>query len=898
MDLAHRTTRLPVPADRAAGREAAAGLGALAPLVEGAAGASPYLASLIRRQGHWLREAAGDPESALAALLAEAAGGDGPAGDRLRRTKQRVALLVALCDLGGAWTLEEVTGALTAFADAAVEVALSEALDAERARGRLDGDPRLFALAMGKMGAGELNYSSDIDLILLFEHGAPDTYADRRAAVLRAVRAGVRTLSEVTAEGFVFRTDLRLRPDPSTTPVAIPTDAALAYYESLGRGWERAAHIKARAAAGNRAAGAAYLDHLAPFVWRRHLDFPALREAAGMLAAIRAQSGESGARLAGRDLKKGPGGIREIEFAAQSLQLVHGGRDPSLRQRGTVDALAALAAAGRMPARAADEMAEDYRTLRDAEHRIQMVRDAQTHRIPEDPAELARAAALAGFEDPGEWLDRVGDALDRTRRNGAGIWPDMEEPAPPKHPALDAWRSAPALRSAGARAGLDRIAAPLLARVDASPRPAETLAALEGFVRNLPSGAQVFALFEANPALMDLVVDVAGTAPGLARHLARQAGVLDAVISGEAFGDWPGTDALAAEFGAAIARADDHEARLVALRRSAAERRFAAGLQLLSGVVSPTEAGGRHARIAEAVLRIALPLAVEETARRHGTVPGAGCAVLGMGSLGGGRLDPGSDLDLIVVYDADPDAVSDGARPLEAGRWHARMAQALITALSAPMAGGTLYEVDTRLRPSGRRGPVATSAAAFERYQREEAWVWEHLALTRARIVAGDAALGARLEAFRSNLIAGIGRQRDVGRIARETQEMRGRLAAARPGGGWALRDGPGGLRDVELAAQAATLLAGAPARGAAEQIALWDGEALEPAWRLAADLRMAVRLVAPDGADGEGPGAALDAVRRIGGLPPGSDPLETLRPLRAAAAAEIDARLVGWAEG
>ena len=897
MDLAGRIARLPHPADPEAGREAARDFGALAPLVEGAAGSSPHIAGLVRRQRGWLREAAGDPEAALAALIANARDGGGKAADRLRIGKQRLGLLVALCDLGGVWSLEEVTEALTAFADAATDAALGEALEAERARGRLAGEPGLFALAMGKMGAGELNYSSDIDLILLFEHGPPAGYAERRAAVLRAVRNAVRTLSEPTAEGLVFRADLRLRPDPSTTPVAMPTDAALAYYESLGRSWERAAHVKARAAAGDVAAGMAYLERLAPFVWRRHLDFPALREAAGMLAAIRAQEGGH-AGVVGHDLKKGRGGIREIEFAAQSLQLVHGGRDPSLRARATLDALAALARAGKMPKHVAGKMAEDYRTLREAEHRLQMVRDAQTQRVPEDPAELARVAGLAGYADPAEWLDVIAATLERTHRNGATIWPEMDAPAPPRHAALDVWRSAPALRSAGARAGLDRIAAPLLSRVEASPRPAETLAALEGFVRNLPSGAQVFALFEANPALMDLVVDVAGTAPGLARHLARQAGVLDAVISGEVFGEWPGAEALAVEFGAAVARADDHEGRLVALRRAAAERRFAAGLQLLRGVATPEEAGRRHAEIAEAVLRAALPAAISETARRHGAAPGAGVALLGMGSLGAGRLDPGSDLDVIAVYDADPGAVSDGARPLEAGRWYAKMTQVLITALSAPMAGGVLYEVDTRLRPSGRRGPVATSVAAFERYQEEDAWVWEHLALTRARFVSGDESLGARLEAFRADLVARIGRDGDPVRIARETQEMRERVFAAHPGGGWALRDGPGGIRDVELAAQAATLIAGSPLRSAPEQMTLWRGLALEPAWRLAADLRMALRLVAPDGVPEDGLGPALATMNRIAGLAPDADPLDMLAPLRRDAAAEIDRRLAALMEG
>ena len=897
MHLSRLITRAPVPWDRAAGAAAGQGWGELAPLVAGAAGSSPHLARLLQRQETWLRGAVEDPDAALRALVNEAAEGTGPPGALLRAGKERLALLVALCDLGGAWPLERVTAALTDFADAALGRALRVALGAEEGRGRLEGGHGLFALAMGKMGAHELNYSSDIDLIVLFDRGPAEGYAERRAAILRAVRAAMRLLSEPTGDGIVFRTDLRLRPDPSTTPVALPTDAALAYYESLGRGWERAAHVKARVAAGDAAGGAAYLSRLAPFVWRRSLDFPALREAAGMLSAIRAGTGGTEGPI-GHDLKKGRGGIREIEFAAQSMQLVHGGRDPSLRAPGTVVALEALAAASKLPERLAQEMAEDYHALREAEHRLQMVRDAQTHRIPEDPDERARAAMLAGFADAGEWLDRIAAVLERTHRNGAEIWPEMDDPAPPDHPTVAGWKSAPALRSAGARAGLDRIASPLLSRVEASARPQETLAALDGFVRNLPAGAQVFALFEANPALMDLVVDVAGTAPVLARHLARQAGVLDAVISGEVFADWPGAEGLAAEFRAATARGRDHEERLVALRRAVAERRFAAGLQLLRGTVPPAEAGRRHADIAEAALKAALGASLDEMARRHGPQPGRGVAVLGMGSLGGGRLDPGSDLDVIVVYDADPGALSDGSRPLEAARWYARLTQVLITALSAPMAGGVLYELDTRLRPSGRRGPVATTAEAFERYQREDAWVWEHLALTRARVVAGDAALAARLEAFRADLIARLGREGDPAQIARETQAMRERLAAARPGGGWDLRDGPGGLRDIELAAQCATLIAGRPVRAAPDQITLWGEGALAPAWRIAADLRMALRLVAPDGVPEGGLGPALAAVNRIAGLAPDADPPEIAAALRREAAQEIDARLAAMMEG
>ncbi len=510
-----------------------------ADLLAATASRSPHLARLIEREGDWLGGAWPAPEAAARAEIAAAAAARGKsAGTDLRRAKGRVSLLAALCDLGGRWSLEGVTATLTNLADAALGAALRAACDAEARRGALPPDPEaagLFALAMGKMGARELNYSSDIDIVLLFDRARyGEGYPAARAGMIRAARAALRLMSEVTAEGYVFRTDLRLRPDPSTTPLVLPTDAAERYYESLGRAWERAAHVKARAAAGDLAGGAAYLARLRPFVWRRHLDFAAIREAAGMLGAIRAANGPDGG-VPGRDLKRARGGIREIEFAAQALQLVHGGRDPSLRVRGTCDALARLAAAGHLTASDAAALAEDYRALRTAEHRLQMLRDAQTHRVPTDPEEIARAAGLAGHADPAPWLEELGDRMSRAARIAGAV---LGEPAPaPKVPparaeALARWSAAPALRSAAAREGLARIAGALVARIDASPHPDVAMAALTDFIARLPAGAQLFALFEANPPLMDLLVDIAGTAPALARHLAANAGVLDAVIGG------------------------------------------------------------------------------------------------------------------------------------------------------------------------------------------------------------------------------------------------------------------------------------------------------------------------------------------------------------------------------
>ena len=901
MDLPCRITRMPIPHEPARGAEAEAlPPGPLRDLAAAAAACSPHLAGLLRREAEWAAGALpGSPEAARDALLAEPLAGD--PGPGLRRVKRRMALLAALADLGGAWALEEVTGALSALADRAVGAALSHALARERARGRLPEGEGAVVLAMGKLGAGELNYSSDIDLICLFDPSrhAPSDYAEVKAALVRAVRAMTRTLSEVGPEGYVFRVDLRLRPDPSVTPVILPMDAAERYYESLARAWERAAYVKARPCAGDLAAGAAFLDGLRPFVWRRHLDFAAIEDAHAMVRRIRDHRGDGGAVAApGHDLKLGPGGIRAVEFTAQTHQLIFGGRDARLRVRGTLDALARLAEAGRLPEDAARELAQDYRALREAEHRLQMVRDAQTQTMPTAPGELDRIARLHGEADTGAFLAALTGRLRRVdgwtaRLIGPGPRADPPPDLPPDLP--ERWASYPALRSARARDTFERIAGPLMERIRAAPRPEEALAVFDRFLAGLPAGAQLFSLFEANPPLMDLVVDVAASAPALAAHLSRNAGVLDAVIAGAFFAPWPGEDALAAELAAAMAREADHEARLDAARRWANEWRFRVGVHHLRGLEDADAAGAQHAEVAGAVLRALLPVVEAALAARHGRAPGRGAVVLGMGSLGAGWLHAGSDLDLILLYDAAGVEASDGPRPLTARAWYAKLAQALVTALMAPMAQGRLYEVDMRLRPSGRQGPVASSLAAFRDYQRDHAWTWERLALTRARAVAGPPDLMAEVEALRAEA---LGRPIAPETLAADVADMRRRLAEARPARGpWDVAAGPGGMRDVELHGQALALRAGGGPRGTLDQLAG------EPALRRAYALQRRVRAVAALLAAGAftpeavGQGGTAMLLRETGACGPGG--LETtLARTRARARAAIEDGLAAMARG
>lgn len=899
MTLAQHITRLPIPHDRERAQDALVGLGLskgpLVDLISGAAGSSPYLADLIRREGAWLVDAVQKaPKTVRSELMvATHSAQDSSLAVELRRLKRRVALYTALADLGGIWTLEDVTGLLTDFAAEATDRALKAAVTTEIRRGKLPGQSEddiataggLSVLAMGKMGAGELNYSSDIDLICLYDETRfdPDDYAEARASFVRAVRRMTQTLSERTAEGYVFRTDLRLRPDASVTPVAISMEAAERYYEALGRTWERAAYIKAHPAAGDIAAGSRFLKALRPFVWRRHLDFAAIQDAHDMRLRIRDHKGlHKSASHLGHDLKLGQGGIREIEFFTQTRQLIAGGRDPELRVRGTVEGLAVLAAKNWIGSDDAKQLTTDYRALREAEHRVQMIADQQTHCLPTTADDFQRLACLAG-QDSQEYAKFLEDMFARVHHLTEGFFAPDKQPrasqTDAKRVAFNAeitarWPGYPALRSKRAVEMFKRMEPVLLERLAATARPDEALVHFDGFLSGLPSGVQLFALFEANPQLLDLVVDIVDTAPGLGQYLARNSVVFDAVIGGGFFSDWPGADGLVAALERELLELGDYEARLDRARVWAREWHFRIGVHHLRGVIDAQTAGQQYADLATAAVRALWPYVVDGFAKKHGTQPGRGAVVIAMGSLGGERLNAASDLDLIVVYDADGVETSEGRRPLATRAYYARLTQALVTAISAPTAEGRLYEVDMRLRPSGRQGPVATGFAAFQAYQETEAWTWEHLALTRARVIVGNTALGQEITDFRARLLAA---PRDRATILSDVAAMRARLAIAKPGGAALdIKTGPGRLQDIELFAQAGALLAGTGMRSLSDQLraaidvfALTSIEAktLLDAAQLYWQVQSAARLISKDPltTDATGAGAGAFLLRDIG---------------------------------
>jgi len=864
--LESRITAAPIAFDRDRAADVLAGLaedlrsGAVGELLSGTAGSSPYLCRLIERHGDWLDQIVGQPpEQAIAALIGDLAPealseiADSRAlGARLRQAKSRAALLIALADLGGAWDLVEVTGALSDLADAALQAAGTWLLGTEIRRGRLPGlteadlaeGAGYLVLAMGKHGARELNYSSDIDLICLFDQDRfdPADFAEVKARYIHVTRQLVRLIGETTDEGYVFRTDLRLRPSPSTTPVCMAMEAAERYYESVGRTWERAAYIKARPAAGDLEAGSGYLERLTPFVWRRYLDFAAIEDTHEMLRKIRAQKGRfhPGA-IPGSDIKLGPGGIREIEFFVQTRQLICGGRDPRLRVPTTLGALAILTETGWVSAETAELLGADYVAHRTLEHRLQMMEDAQTQLFLKAEEARARLAALSGWSDRAAFERDVAERLARVHATAEEFFtPGGERHAdePPvigeaefaragfERPAdaarlLERWRGTniPAIRSARSQALFRGLEPLIVEKLGAAGNPDEAMTQFDRFLSGLPGGVQVFSLFTANPQLLDLIVEICAAAPRLAAHLGREPQALDAVLDQGFFSPLPDAATLTGELETWLRGERDYEAVLDGIRRWTREQSFRAGVQVLRGLGDAVEAGLAFSAVAEAALAVLMPRVIDELARRHGPPLGRGMAVIAMGKLGSAEMTATSDIDLITVYDAEGAEASAGRRPLPPQTYYPRLTQSLVNAVTAPTAEGRLYEVDMRLRPSGRHGPVATSLRAFRRYQSEQAWVWEHLALTRARVVVGPADL--RSDVAASIRAALAGREGDP-RMLDEAREMRARLLDAHTRerqDPWSLKHAAGGLMEIEFLTQTGVLYHGLSYRKAGEAL-------------------------------------------------------------------------------
>jgi glutamate-ammonia-ligase adenylyltransferase len=834
------------PVSRIANRWSSTGEGRC--LLAAIFGNSPFLSGVaIKEWGLLTRlvEEGVDPvfaEIAAAIESAEDLGEDRPGlMRRLRIAKRQTALLAAVAELVGVWSLEDQTRVLSRFAEAALGATLRHLLRHAAGRGLIslpsleapECDSGLIVLGVGKLGGYELNYSSDIDLILLYDatRARVNTRDGIQPFFVRLARELGRILEERTDEGYVFRTDLRLRPDPASTSPALSVAAAFVYYESVGQNWERAALIKARPVAGDRTAAQHFLRELEPFLWRKNLDFAAIQDIHSIKRQINAHRGGGRIAVEGHDIKTGRGGIREIEFFAQTQQLIWGGRLRELRVGSTCEALRRLAAAGRIGPDAASALIDDYRFLRRLEHRLQMVDDAQTHRLPSDRAGIERIAVFLGYSHADAFIADLLGHLGSVEKHYAELFEQAPSLAGPGNLVFTGVEDDPetlstlsrlgfgnqasvaalvrgwhhgrlrATRSQRAREILTELVPELLGIFGKTPHPDGALLRFDHFLSRLPAGVQFFSLFHANPGLVELVAEIMAGAPRLAEQLAQRPALLDAVLTEGFFAPPPDGAGLAADLGRMLGGARDYEDVLDALRRWTGERRFQVGVQLLRRVLDGVPAGAALADIAEVALAALVPVVEVEFARRHGRVPGGEFAVIGMGRLGSREMTLASDLDLILLYDVPPSSeTSDGPRPLPVPTYYARLSQRLIGAITAPTAEGRLYEVDMRLRPSGSSGPIATSLAGFTRYQRESAWTWEHMALTRARPVAGDAALCRRIA---DAVAAVLASPRDPERLLRDVADMRRRIANENPRPSpWDLKNRRGGLLDLEFIAQ------------------------------------------------------------------------------------------------
>lgn len=812
-------------------------------------GSGALAATLVAEGPNWpalvarvLDEPRRDAGAHAVALAAEEEDGSPAAraelSSRLRRYRRREMVRIGGRDLLGLAAVDETMREISALADAL----LAAALAGTRARLAREwgGDPPVgfVILGMGKLGGEELNYSSDIDLVYVYEEEGEHTGGRTvREFCCRLAEEVTRAIGEVTADGFCFRVDLRLRPGGGQGPIAVSLPGALSYYEAWGQTWERAVWLKARPVAGDLTLGRRLLDELEPFVYRRYLDFGTLDDLKAMKRRVDASLREG----ADRNVKLGRGGIRSVEFWVQAQQLIHGGKDPRVRERSTLGALARLAASGYVPGDQAERLAEAYRFLRDVEHKLQIVRERQTQLLPTEPDELMRLGRRLGFlgedgvtafrarlaahtavvdgafralfhgaesERQREERPEIARLVDELDQEEQTMWRlaqlgfrDLETALGNLRLLRDGPPHAPA--SPRRRAALSALAPHLVREVVRSAAPDRALGHLATFVATIGARTSYLHLLLENPGVLRLLVRLFATSEFLSRFFLRHPEVLDSLVRADLVRVLRTEDDLRAELRQRLAAAPDVEAELDTLRRFRHEEFLRIGVHDIEGELTPAAVAHQLSLVAEVVLGEAVGLARRWASRRLDLpeAPAAdGFAVLAMGKLGGRELAYHSDLDLIFVYD-----------PGDSGWWQGRIAphelftrvaQRTISVLQTVTREGVAYRIDTRLRPSGNQGPLVTSLEAFERYHETHAALWERQALVKARPVVGPPALRARLEAVVAR--AAYRRGLDAEEVA-ELERMRERIAAERgaeAAGRVNIKTDWGGLVDVEFAVQ------------------------------------------------------------------------------------------------
>ncbi|MEO1135194.1 MAG: bifunctional [glutamine synthetase] adenylyltransferase/[glutamine synthetase]-adenylyl-L-tyrosine phosphorylase [Pseudomonadota bacterium] len=821
-------------------------------LLKAAAGGSPYLRRLATARKDKLQSFFdAPPEESLRAIIARAETAPEHTDEAnqmrvLREAKQDAALLIALADLAGVWEVMTATHALSRFADAVIKAALKAAV----ARSPLESAAGLVILAMGKHGAFELNYSSDVDLVVLFDRArmkCDDPQNGQKYAVA-VTRDLVRLLHNQTAQGYVFRTDLRLRPDPGVTAPAVSASAAESYYEAFGQNWERMAFIKARPCAGDMALGENFLQTLRPFIWRKFLDFAAIEDVHAVKRQMHSAKGGSDIAFEGHDLKLGRGGIREIEFYAQTQQLILGGKNAALRVRGTLDALRVLTKAGAMTEDERQRLSAAYRYLRHVEHRLQMVNDEQTHRIPTDALEIERLALFSGSEDSASFrqnllqtfrdVGEIYDSLfqiedDPESRLGALVFTGVEP-----HPAtldtlarlgfqrgLDVsqaimrWHKGAlrATRAERSRALLTKLIPHLLEALSKASDPDDAFFAFEEFLARLPAGVQVFSLLLNNLEIFDALIRIMTISPYLGREFSKRLNLVERLLDNRWSVAPPPRQSYVKDCKKVAGAAFGYEDALNAVRRWAGEQKFQITAQLAVGQLPHQEAAAHFTAIADAAISVLVAHARREMEKQHGRIDGE-LVTIGLGRLGAGEMTAISDIDLMFIYEAGADAVSDGSRPLGAVDYFTRLVRRSVTALSAATQEGGLYEVDMQLRPSGKAGPAAVSYTAFQRYYRQEAWTWEAMALVKARAIGERGPLFEKISAEVSLILS---QPRQASAVAADVAAMRGRLDRAKPGAGvWDVKNIIGGLTDIAFICQYLRLTAGEGAATAPRDVA------------------------------------------------------------------------------
>lgn len=759
----------------------------------------------------------------------------------LRGFKKQGALLIGLADLGGWWSSTRVGQALSDVADLAVEMCVRHLLlDLhEKEELRLP-DPEnpcsgsgYGVIAMGKHGAGELNYSSDIDLVVIFDSEA-EAIAEPEESVklfVRMTRELMRMLQERTADGYVFRTDLRLRPDPSAMPLAIPLSLALTYYEARGQNWERAAMIKARAVAGDIEMGNSFLVELVPFIWRRYLDYAAIADIHSIKRQLQSHRGYDSIQVAGHNVKLGQGGIREIEFFVQTQQLIAGGRMPQLRGRRTLQMLESLRDEGWIEEHVCRELTESYLFLRDVEHRLQMIDDAQTHEIEEDERSQARLAVLCGFETFDEFAALAVAHFKRVHKHYSDLFSaeadlavdagalsftgDDDDPGTlrtlaemgfenPKQviATVRSWHYGrfPAMQSTEAREMLTELTPQLLASISRDANCDHTLLLFDEFLKGLPAGIQLFSILNQNRNLLKLLLGILASAPRLAGLIRRRPHVFDAFLELGSQRELPTRQELHDRLARTMMQARSDEEGFDRARLFVAEHRFLIGLHVFGGILDVSKAGAAYSELAECLVAQMFDRVRAGFESQHGRVPNSSVALVGLGNLGDRELTATSDLDLLVLYEFDPDEdTSDGSKPLHASQYFGRLTQRFISAMSAPTAQGVVYELDMRLRPYGSDGPVATSLRAFQKHHDAKAETWEKLALIRARILHSDPGFDEKVQRTIRDALSGF-----VGRnISKDVLEMRLLMDRERPARDvWNLKLAEGGLIDLEFLVQ------------------------------------------------------------------------------------------------